>query len=352
MQKHAFLLYLKKFGIQIISWAATLGIFLLLGGLTGMKPQIWHYAVLLSLTLLILSLFIQYLAERRRMEQMQEYRMRLPEIPEELSSPASPSDAEEQEIIRMLQTELKDRTTQYEKHQSDMLEYYSMWVHQIKTPISALNLLIQGSGSPLQGEMDLELRRIQQYVEMVLSYQRLGSDQTDFLFQKTDLDRLIRACVKNQSVFFIRRHLSLDFQPTEKTITTDRKWLAFALGQILSNAVKYTKEGGRIRIRAEQGPAAVSSDANRINTPDHQSGFLLIIEDNGIGIRKEDLPRIFDRGFTGANGREHQKATGLGLYLTSEVLKRLGCEISAESQAGQGTRMIVRFPEEEKKLFA
>ncbi len=151
---------------------------------------------------------------------------------------------------------------------------------------------------------------------------------------------MIRSCVKKQSVFFIRNHLSLDFQPTGRTISTDRKWLSFALEQILSNAIKYTKEGGRIRI-AEESPAGADLTAEGAS----EHGFSLVIEDNGIGIRKEDLPRIFDRGFTGSNGREHQKATGIGLYLTAETLRRIGCEVAAESEPGKGTHIFIHFPQ-------
>lgn len=340
MNHSSFLLYLKKFSMQIITWAVTAAAFLLLGALTSMDSAIWHYALLLSGTLLLLSIFTQYLHERKKTEAVMECRLQAPEITASLPPSSSPSEQQEQQLIAELLKELSERETKTKNRQENMLNYYTMWVHQIKTPIAALDLLIQGSDSAARADMDLELRRIRQYVEMVLSYQRLRSEQTDFLFQKTDLDSVIRSCVKQQSVFFIRNHLSLDFQPTGRTISTDRKWLSFALEQILSNAIKYTKEGGRIRI-AEERPAGADLTAEGAS----EHGFSLVIEDNGIGIRKEDLPRIFDRGFTGSNGREHQKATGIGLYLTAETLRRIGCEVAAESEPGKGTRIFIHFPQ-------
>ncbi|SDE80957.1 sensor histidine kinase [Eubacterium pyruvativorans] len=340
MEKLRIVPYLKQFSMQGITWAVTSGIFLLLGALENLDPAVWRYALLLSGTLLVLSIFTQCSRERRKTEAVTECRLQAPEITAPLPVPSSPSEQQEQQLIAALQQSLFEQESRTKNQQDEMLNYYTMWVHQIKTPIAALDLLIQGSDSEASSDMDLELRRIRQYVEMVLSYQRLGSEQTDFLFQNTDLDRVIRTCIKKQSVFFIRKHLSLDFRPTGRTINTDRKWLSFALEQILSNALKYTREGGGIRI-AEAPPEKTLPPADR----PAENGFSLVIEDNGIGIREEDLPRIFDRGFTGRNGREHQKATGIGLYLTAETLKRLGCGISAESEPGRGTRIFVYFPE-------
>lgn len=338
--------YLKHLSMQMVTWAVTSGIFLLLGALENLDSAVWRYALLLSGTLLVLSLFSQCLQERRKTEAVTECRLQAPEITVPLPVPSSPSERQEQQLISALQKTLLELENSKQEQQDEMLNYYTMWVHQIKTPIAALDLLIQGSDSDARSDMDLELRQIRQYVEMVLSYQRLGSDQTDFLFQKTDLDSVIRTCVKKQSVFFIRKHLSLDFRPTERTINTDRKWLSFALEQILSNAVKYTREGGRIRI-------GEASPENAMPPAGHpaENGFTLVIEDTGIGIREEDLPRIFERGFTGRNGREHQKATGIGLYLTAETLKRLGCGISAESEPGKGTRIFIFFPESRRGMM-
>ena len=196
----------------------------------------------------------------------------------------------------------------------DMTDYYTLWAHQIKTPIAAMHLLLQEAPRP---ELEGELLKIEQYVEMVLGYLRLGSETTDYVFRKYDLDALLRQSLRKYARLFILKKISLDFQETGRTVLTDEKWLAFVLEQLLSNAVKYTPEGGRVRIYGD--------------------GETLVIADSGIGIQPEDLPRVFEKGFTGFNGREDKKSTGIGLYLCHQVLDRLNHGISISSRPGQGT---------------
>lgn len=196
-----------------------------------------------------------------------------------------------------------------------MMNYYSMWVHQIKTPISAMHLMLQN-----QSTEDLaftnELFKIEQYVEMVLSYLRLDSDETDYHFANIQIDRVIRDSIRKYSRLFIQKRLTLSFADTEFVWLTDEKWLAFAFEQILSNAIKYTNSGG-IRIYGKEQA--------------------LYIEDDGMGISAEDLPRIFEKGFTGYNGRNDKKASGIGLFLTKQVLTRLAIKIEVHSTPGIGT---------------
>ncbi len=196
----------------------------------------------------------------------------------------------------------------------DMTDYYTLWAHQIKTPIAAMHLLLQETPCP---EMEAELLKIEQYVEMVLGYLRLGSASTDYVFRERELDPLLRQAVRKYARLFILKKISLDLRETGRTVLTDEKWLSFVIEQLLSNALKYTPEGGRIRIYGD--------------------GETLVIADNGIGIQEEDLPRVFEKGFTGFNGRENRKSTGIGLYLCREVLDRLNHGISIASRPGQGT---------------
>ncbi len=195
-----------------------------------------------------------------------------------------------------------------------MTDYYTLWAHQIKTPIAAMRLLFQEEPRP---ELEGELLKIEQYVEMVLGYLRLGSDTTDYVLRSCDLDGLIRQSIRKYARLFILKKISLDFRETGKTVLTDEKWLAFVVEQILSNSLKYTPEGGRIRIYGD--------------------GETLVIADSGIGIQPEDLPRVFEKGFTGYNGREDKKSTGIGLYLCSQVMDRLNHGVSIASRPGQGT---------------
>jgi hypothetical protein len=174
--------------------------------------------------------------------------------------------------------------------------------------------LLQESPQP---ELEGELLKIEQYVEMVLGYLRLGSDSTDYLFRNCGLDGMLRQSVRKYARLFILKKISLDFQETGRTVLTDEKWLCFVIEQLLSNALKYTPAGGRIRIYAD--------------------GETLVISDNGIGIQPEDLPRVFEKGFTGFNGREDRKSTGIGLYLCSQVMDRLNHGITITSRPGKGT---------------
>ena len=198
----------------------------------------------------------------------------------------------------------------------DMTDYYTLWAHPIKTPMAAAGLLLQEDPPPRE-QLEAELLKIGQYVDMVLGYLRLDSDSTDYVFCDTDLDALIRQALRKFARLFILKHITLDFRETGRTVLTDGKWLSFVVEQVLSNALKYTPSGGTVRIYGD--------------------GETLVIADSGIGIREEDLPRIFEKGFTGYNGRSGRKSTGIGLYLCRRVTEKLGHGLTIVSRPGQGT---------------
>ena len=199
----------------------------------------------------------------------------------------------------------------------DMTDYYTLWAHQIKTPIAAARLLLQEQPDAVSGEVEVELLKIEQYVEMVLGYLRLDSESTDYVLRDTDLDGLLRQAVRKFARMFILKKIALDLQETGRTVLTDEKWLSFVVEQVLSNALKYTPAGGRIRIYGD--------------------GETLVIADSGIGIRRRTCPGCSRRVFTGYNGREDKKSTGIGLYLCRRVMDRLNHSISIVSRPGQGT---------------
>ena len=180
-----------------------------------------------------------------------------------------------------------------------------------------MDLLLQEDDSPHRGELEMELLKIGQYVEMVLSYLRLDSDSTAYVLREYPLDDILRQAVRKFAKMFILKKITLDFQETGKTVLTDEKWLLFVVEQVLSNALKYTPAGGTIRIYGD--------------------GATVVIADNGIGIREEDQARVFEKGFTGYNGRADKKSTGIGLYLCRQVMDRLNHGISLTSRPGQGT---------------
>lgn len=217
-----------------------------------------------------------------------------------------------EEIIRT-----KDEDTQRYR---EMVEFYTVWAHQIKTPIAAMKLTLQNEDSDLSRQLTSDLFRTQQYVDMVLAFLRLGSDATDYVFREYALDDIIRGGVRKFASEFISRKLSLTYEPVSMQVVTDEKWLTFVIEQLLSNALKYTHEGGiTVGVRDKK----------------------LYITDTGMGIAPEDLPRIFEKGYTGYNGRKDKNASGLGLYLCRRICDNLGFTIAIESRMGAGTTVTV-----------
>ena len=227
-------------------------------------------------------------------------------------------------MISKLHRSQKELVSSMDISAKEAEEYYMLWAHQIKTPISAMNLLLQ-AGEADPKILSAELFKIEQYVEMVLHYLREKQMSQDMVLNRYSLSEIIKTAIKKYSRLFILQKIKLNFEPMEVTVLTDEKWLLFALEQIISNALKYTNEGS----------VSIYMDKENEN--------LLIIEDTGIGISAEDLPRVVERGFTGYNGRSNQKSTGLGLYLTKEVLKKLGHRLQLESQVGKGTKVMIDF---------
>ena len=248
---------------------------------------------------------------------------------------ATMDDEDYQAIIGMLRDERIRRENRSEERFSEMIEYYTLWAHQIKTPIASMRLQLQNDDSDSARHLLEDLFRIEQYVEMVLCYLRLDSNSTDYVFRQVPLDDVIRQALKKYAAMFIRRKISLRYEPVRRTVTTDEKWLLFVVEQVLSNALKYTPAGGVIAIEAE---GTEGSDGAKIaGTKNSESGPLLLIRDTGIGIAPEDLPRIFEKGYTGRVGRIDMKASGIGLYLCRRICTNLGHIIRAESEPDHGT---------------
>ena len=246
-----------------------------------------------------------------------------------MDAPSNEADALQQEIMHSLNRMRIDAETANQKTLEEMTDYYTMWAHQIKTPIFALRLLLQENPT-VNKEALTELFKIEQYVEMVLGYLRTEDMSSDLKLSRCALDSIIREQIHKYAGIFISKKLSLTYEGISENVLTDEKWLGFVIGQILSNALKYTRTGG-IRISLKE------------NT--------LIIEDTGIGIRKEDLPRIFEKGYTGVNGRENNRATGIGLYLSKKIMNRLGHRIYVTSEEGKGTKVFLEFSQNDQTMY-
>ena len=234
-----------------------------------------------------------------------------------------------QERVEELEYEQKNQLLVEQEKYNDLLDYYTLWVHQVKTPIAASSLLIGDlKDKEAKSQLEQELFKIESYVHLVLQYLRLESFHDDLVLKQENLADLVREVVKKYALFFIQQGLSLNLHDLDHTIVTDKKWFLVILEQVLSNSLKYTKEGS-IEIYFHEGS--------------------LYIKDTGLGIQNADLLRVFERGFSGYNGRLTQQSSGLGLYLSKKIADQLGHKIAIDSQVGQGTTVSIAFPE--KKLI-
>lgn len=243
------------------------------------------------------------------------------DLPDELPAAQSPQEQAYQALLLALHTDRQKLKSDMNARYHDMTEYYTVWAHQIKTPIAAIRLALQNEDTPLSRRLTGEVGRVEQYVQMALTYLRLGSDSSDYVIRSCALDDIVRPAVRRFAGEFIQRKIQLNYQMLNYTVITDEKWLGFVVEQVLSNALKYTPQGSVSIYMEPEG--------------------VLCIRDTGIGIAPEDLPRVFEKGYTGCNGRSHRKASGLGLYLCREILTRLGHSVSAESQVDHGTTIRI-----------
>ena len=231
--------------------------------------------------------------------------------------------------IRTLEKDKKELKIQHQEKQSDLLDYYTLWVHQIKTPIAASKLLVQDlQEQMLTNQLEQELFKIDSYTNLVLQYLRLESFHDDLVVEKENIEDLVKEVVKKYALFFIQQGLSLNLHDLNHTVITDKKWFLVILEQVLSNSLKYTKQGS-IEIFFQEDT--------------------LYMKDTGLGIQNSDLLRVFERGFSGYNGRLTHQSSGLGLYLSKKIADKLGHELHLHSVVGEGTTVMITF--KEKKLL-
>ena len=232
-------------------------------------------------------------------------------------------------MIAKMRQEKEELIFEDQKRYTEMMDYYGMWAHQIKTPIAAMRILVQSGmdreeneeNQKLFRQLQMELFKTEQYVEMVLSYLKIGDIAKDMVLERCDLGKVVRQAVKKYSRLFILQKLSLEMGEIAEIVLTDEKWLSFVVEQILSNALKYTKSG-RVSIYLEQEG-------------------VLVIKDTGIGISAEDLPRIMEKGYTGYNGRIDKRSTGIGLCLCKKVMDKLHHQLRIDSEDGKGTKVVL-----------
>lgn len=321
---------------QLIS-AAGIGLFLLFTLIYALVFYLYRLpaeAVLYGALLGLIAVSPFFIWRRRSMKRklellrnMQQELLRDPDRYYLESCPPADNDVEleYQHFLLLLASDRERIRNQTKTSKNEMVEYYTLWVHQIKTPIAAIRLLLKSRDA--DPELSHQLFKIEEYVNMVLQYLRLDGE-SDLKIQWNDLDRIVRQAVHKYAALFIAKKLSLDYKPLNLNVLTDEKWLVFVIEQILSNAIKYTPAGG-VTISLEE-----HSEMDRA---------ALVIKDTGIGIALEDQPRIFDKGFTGENGHIDKRSTGIGLYLCRRILNQLSHGITVESKPGKGTAIRIFF---------
>lgn len=321
----------KEWQILLSYIRAHIGVALFLAGsaavfavvlfLSGLPAEPVRYAALLCAVGGVVCALPGYLQYRRRYKAAELALQGLPEAVDRLRAPSGAVEEAYDAALRRLCAMLAKSETDRQRQRIENADYFTMWIHQIKTPIAAMQLILREQDDARSRELLAELFRIDQYAEMALTYARLESPTTDLVLRRCAVEPIVRSVVRQYAGQFVRRHVALRCEIEPVCALTDEKWLAFILGQLLSNAVKYT-ENGTVTVRVTKEP-------------------VLSVSDTGIGIAPEDLPRVFDHGYTGLNGRKDKRATGLGLYLSRRILDQLGHTISIASEPGRGTRVTI-----------
>lgn len=324
-KKYILCKYLYQYRYTALMFFCYSGIFAVIFSLYDLETEAVFYAVGLCLILTAVVLAVQYIFYRKQHRNRMRILKNIEFSADKLPDPKTLAEADYQDMIIALKQLCDKYWTDWQNERHESIDYYTTWVHQIKTPISVMRMVLQSEDTQEHRELSSELFRIEQYVEMVLGYLRLNSETSDYVFQEYKLDAIIKQAVHKYASQFVRKRIRLRYEPTEITALTDEKWLLFIIEQLLSNAIKYTQEGS-ITI-------TVTSDK------------IIKISDTGIGIAPEDIPRIFEKGFTGYNGRADKKSTGLGLYLCRKAADRLSHKISVQSEVGRGTVFAVDLKE-------
>ena len=232
-------------------------------------------------------------------------------------------------ILKTLSRDMHENVKYYRNMQEEYREYIEMWVHEIKTPIASTKLLIENNNNEVTRKIDSQMDKIENFVEQVLYYSRSNDVGKDYIIKKIDLSQVVKKVIKKNQRDFISKKISLQLEEIDEIVYSDTKWIEFILNQIIGNAIKYSK-GKEDKIKIESKKIANS--------------VILSIEDNGVGIIEKDINRIFEKGFTGENGRRFGKSTGMGLYLCKKLCDKLGLGLRVESEVNRGVKVSIIFP--------
>ncbi|WP_283692098.1 ATP-binding protein [Clostridium perfringens] len=240
------------------------------------------------------------------------------------------------EVICKSNKAMNDEIGEFKRGINDYREYIELWVHEIKTPIATCKLLIENNESPLTESIGEEVCKLENYIDQALFYTRSNTLEKDYIIKEMSLSSCVNKVLNNNADSLIKKRVKISLGDLEKGVYSDSKWIEFILGQIISNSIKYmNKEHKELKIYCNENSKYV----------------ILNIEDNGAGISEKDISRVFDKGFTGENGRKFGKSTGIGLYLCKKLCKKLGLDITLISEEGKFTRVSIIFPINRMMIF-
>lgn len=334
----SFRTFLKEKWKFLFLQAGLTGFFCLILSLFHPAGMSYVLAISASTVVTIGALLFEYLPRKQFygnayqiLEQLEQKQL----LPELLDRPDFPDGEILYDLLKQSSKAMNDEIGKYQAEQEAYCQYVETWIHEIKTPIANVELICKNNPGDSGREITQELHRIEEYVEQALFYARSTNVEKDYLIKKTTLDDLAKTVVKKNAGQLIRLHCVPTMENLDIPVYTDAKWLEFILGQLIANSIKYRQEPMKLSF-------AGSEKENQV---------ILRIQDNGMGIPTQDISRIFDKGFTGENGRIRGKSTGMGLYLCSTLCQKLRLQITVESALGQGTAFSIIFPKDKMSLL-
>ena len=308
---------------------ATIPVFCLL--INGSKWVVFYTAAALLISY-FLGTFLEYRREKRYFDGI---RKKIDEVEEKylVFEMLEEGDTREEEINKMLIEEMgkamNEHIREYKMNLSEYKEYIEAWVHEIKIPIAAAQMMVT-NGAEDPKALQRELKSIENYAEQALFYARSSAVEKDYLIKRVELRDLVQNLIRDKRYTLRSINAGIDLHDLDVWVLSDGKWLTFILNQIIDNSIKYRKDDVPFKLE--------------IFATSNKDSKTLVIRDNGVGIKSAELGRVFDKGFTGTNGRAGKKSTGIGLYLCKKLCLKLEHNIRAESAEGEGTSMIITFP--------
>lgn len=292
--------------------------------------------IFITCTFFIVAFLISYYKTSKYLKNIEKTMDKLPEkylITEILQKPRSAEKLAYYRILKKANKSMLENVTDIKEKQKDYKEYIESWVHEIKIPITSAKLLCENNKSEITNKIDEDIEEVNNYVEQALFYARMDQVSNDFMIREINLNEVIKNVLAKNKKIMIQNNMKVEINGVNINCYTDEKWLEFILNQIITNSIKYRNNNNAVI---------------RINAIENKENIVLKIKDNGIGIKKSEIDRIFDKGFTGTNGRNQKKSTGIGLYLCKRLCKGIGMEIDANSKENEYTEIVIIIPRAKK----